>query len=237
MVNAFLTQSPASAETTAEFVARLVHGDGLKGVGGFSLVCGKAGSPLAVVSNRTPSVESLTWISNKPGQTTGLSNATFGDRSWEKVLHGERLTVEAIAESVARKESKAEFVEALMRVLSVDTLPKRATGEGWEIFVRELRHSIFIPAVQGEVTPAVDADDIAAAKSEKPLQGLDRGSKPVQQDGLSGVYGTQTQTVVLVDHTGHLTFVERSLYDSNAETVVEVDRDRVVEFQIENWGH
>ena len=62
MVNAFLRAAPDTAESTEEFVKHLVSNEGVKGVGGFSLVCGKIGEPLAVVSNRTPDVEGVTWI-------------------------------------------------------------------------------------------------------------------------------------------------------------------------------
>ncbi|KAF8428702.1 NRDE protein-domain-containing protein [Tirmania nivea] len=53
------------------------------------------------------------------------------------------------------------------------------------------------------------------------------------------VYGTQKQTIILVDRTGRLKYIERMLYDDNAEWVGGVeneDRDVVCEFQIEGWG-
>lgn len=232
IVNAFLGQPPTSVETTEDFVKHLVSDDGLKDVGGFSLVCGKVGDRLAVVSNRTPSVEGLTWMAEGRGETTGLSNVTFGNRSWEKVLHGEELVAAAIAKSVARKDHKEEFVEEMMAVLSVDTLPKRKKGEGWETFNAELRHTILVPTVGGHGMDGTEADEIAAATSSKPLEGVDCQSESVPQDGLSGIYGTQTQTVVLVGHEGLVTFMERRLYDSDARPVAKEKRDRVFEFQI-----
>ena len=36
---------------------------------------------------------------------------------------------------------------------------------------------------------------------------------------LEGVYGTQRQTIVLVDWEGRVTFVERSLWDENGKRV------------------
>ena len=53
--------------------------------------------------------------------------------------------------------------------------------------------------------------------------------------GLSGVYGTQKQTVVLVDHQGRVTFVERSLYDTDAQPIDETERDKWFDFDIESW--
>lgn len=53
------------------------------------------------------------------------------------------------------------------------------------------------------------------------------------------VYGTQKQTVILVDRNGRLKYIERTLYNENAEWmdfVENKDRDVVCEFQIEGWG-
>lgn len=221
MVNAFLTQSPEKDEDTCTFVKNLIDGDGLEGVGGFSLVCGRVGRPLAVVSNRTPSVEGMTWLPEQRGETVGLSNAAFGDRTWPKVLQGEKLLASAIAESVTRKEPKAAFVEAMMGLLSVDTLPKKEEGQGWESYVKELCKSIFIPVIGGDGADEVAADDVAAVRRDQHAQ------------GMSGIYGTQKQTVVLVDHHGQVTFVERTLYDHEAREVKNRDRDRWFEFRIE----
>jgi len=224
MVNAFLTQSPGKDDDTCTFVKSLVGGDGLKGVGGFSLVCGTVGGPLAVVSNRTPSVKGMTWLAEKRGETVGLSNAAFGDRSWPKVLQGEKLMASVIAESVARKDSKSGFVEAMIGLLSVNTLPEKEEGQGWESYVKELRKSIFIPVVGGDGADEMAADDVAAARTDQHTQ------------GLSGVYGTQKQTVVLVDHHGRVTFVERTLYGNEAREVKSQDQDRWFEFRIEEQG-
>lgn len=233
MVNAFLTQPGDSPKDTGNFVRELVAGEGLKGVGGFSLVCGNVGQPLAIVSNRTPNIEDVTWIAKRRGETVGLSNAAYGDRSWPKIVNGEELMASVISQSVTRKDTKAELIEEMMRLLSIDTLPKRQQGEGWEGYVNQLRHSIFIPAVRGEGMDQAPSDAIAAAKDDAHVQSVDGDKAPPQAVGMSGVYGTQIQTVVLVDHEGKVTFVERTLYDEEARPVPTEHRDRVFEFQIE----
>ena len=235
MVNAFLTQAPDNSENTQAFVKNLIEGEGVKGVGGFSLVCGKAGQSLAVVSNRTPSVEGVTWIAEKRGATVGLSNAAFGDRSWPKVLRGEELMSSAIARSCVRHDSRAELIEELLRMLSVDTLPRRQEGQGWTSYVKELRNSIFIPAIAGEGMDGVSADNVAAAKTNQQVQVKKNGDISKSREGIGGSYGTQKQTVVLVDHQGHMTFVERSLYDGQGCEIVDKERDRMFEFDIEGW--
>lgn len=233
IVNAFLGQPPTSVETTEDFVKHLVGEGGLKGVGGFSLVCGKVGDRLAVVSNRTPSVEGLTWTAEGRGETVGLSNVAYGDRTWGKVIQGEKLMAAATAKSVARKDHAEEFVEEMMAVLSVDTLPEREKGRGWESYHSEIQHTIFVPPVRGPGMDGMDDNVIAAATSSVSTVGMEGKSESVSLDGLGGIYGTQTQTVVLVDREGLVTYVERRLYDSNARSISKEKRDRVFKFQIE----
>lgn len=232
MVNAFLTQPADSMDRTERFVESLVEGEGLKGVGGFSLVCGKVGEPLAVVSNRTPSIESTTWIAKDRGETVGLSNAAFADRSWPKVLDGETMLSAAIMESVKCNAPKTSFIEDMFHLLSADTLPKRSEGRSWNSYVKELRNSIFIPTVGGVAVDNTSAEDIAAAKSDQ-LVIAKNENKRDHNDGQSGLYGTQKQTVVLVDHQGRVTFVERTLYDATGRSASTEQRDRLFEFNIE----
>ena len=169
MVNAFLKQSTEEDQDTEAFIKKLLDEDELKGIGGFSLICGKVGEPLAVISNRTPSVEGVTWIAGKSGDTVGLSNATFANKSWPKVNDGKKLLASAIARSVARKDTKKEFVEEMMDLLSIDTLPKGKKGQSWDARVKDLRLSILIPRLDGEGSDGLRAEDIAAARSEQPI--------------------------------------------------------------------
>ena len=231
MVTAFLTQSTDCEGSTESFIESLTEGEGLKGVGGFSLVCGKIGEPLAVISNRTPNIEGTPWIMKDSGETIGLSNAAFEDRSWPKVLKGEKLLASAIKDNIAQQDSQAALIEDMFRILSDDTLPKRPKGVGWNVYLNELRKSIFIPAIGGEGADGLSAEDLAAANSQHVIVGSDTD----QDDGLSGVYGTQKQTVVLVDHHGKVTFVERSLYGAKGNFMPAAERDRIYEFDIEKW--
>ena len=236
MVNAFLTQPADKFPSTAAFVENLVSGDeGLKGVGGFSLVCGKVGEPLAVVSNQTASAKGTTWVMEGTGETVGLSNAAFGDRSWPKVSEGQKLLTDVIKQHArSNGKSQSDLIDALFGVLSTDTLPKRPTlGSGkteWESFARELRNSIFIPAIGGEGMDGVSAEELAAARGGQQFHGGAMGS-----DGLSGMYGTQKQSVILVSHQGHVDFIERTLYDEDARATEKKERDRSFEFDIEGW--
>ena len=235
MVNAFLNQSVHKEATTEQFIETLTEGEGLKGVGGFSLICGKVGEPLAVISNRTPDVASTPWIFRDGGETVGLSNAAFANRSWPKVLSGEELLSQAIEDSISHHGSQANLIENLFQLLSIDTLPKRPKGLGWESYVKELRKSIFIPVIGGAGTDKFSAEDLAAAKSSQQVMVEDDQEIRDRGDGLSGLYGTQRQTVVLVGHQGRVTFVERSLYSASSKAVLASERDRVYEFDIQGW--
>ena len=233
MVNAFLMQDKQKPEDTAKFAAELVEGEGVAGVGGFSLVCGKVGHPLAVISNRTSSAEGVTWIAQQRGETIGLSNTTFRDRSWPKVLDGEKMMRVAIEKSVSRGDSKEALVEELMQLLSVDTLPKRKQGEPMKSYVKELRNSILIPPIAGEGLDHVSADAIAAAKSDRLVEIQSQLDSPAHLQGLNGLYGTQKQTVVLVTWGGCVTFVERTLFDATARRAPDAERDRWFDFDLE----
>ena len=208
MVNAFLTQSPETAPSTEDFVRHLIHGEGVQGVGGFSLVCGRAGEALAVVSNRTPSADGVAWVATKPGQIVGLSNAAFGDQSWPKVVNGEKLMGAAITKALDGKFTEDQLIQEMMELLSTDTLPRfkgNEMKESWKSYLKYLRNSIFIPAIAGDVTENAKADEVATAETEQPV---------VVNGPMSGMYGTQIQTVVLVDHEGECTFVQKNLFEA-----------------------
>ncbi|KAI9715168.1 MAG: hypothetical protein M1812_006147 [Candelaria pacifica] len=242
MVKAFLTVPPHSEESTEDFLKKLIEKEGVQGMGGFSLVCGNLrkgpdglSKGLAVVSNRTPDVNDVTWIARSRNETHGLSNTAFGDRSWPKVLDGERLMREAIRESIEIDEGEDDFVKRLFRVLSTDTLPRKTNGEGWDSYVRQLRNSIFIPAITSEGMESSSADSIAAARSAKGIKVNE--SQNDKQDSSDGVmYGTQKQSIILVNEKGTLKFIERTLFDEHRQPVDVGKGDRIYEFAVTDWG-
>ncbi|KAL9104738.1 MAG: hypothetical protein Q9163_000350 [Psora crenata] len=237
VANAFLMQPADSQESTEDFVRSLVAQDGMEGIGGFNVVCGRAGEPLAVISNRTPNADSITWVAKEPGETIGLSNAVITDRSWTKITRGEAMMAEVIHKNSVARESKGDLIEALLGVLQNDTLPCNPGVQNWGSKVKELRKSIFIPALGEDGARIESAANLASARQNKSVQAENPDEHQPMYDGLSGAYGTQKQTILLVTQEGRVTFLERTLYGANGMEVAKKERDKYYEFDIEslNW--
>ena len=230
-MTAFLTQSTEGNAGTEALVRSLVE-DGLTGMGGFSLICGRVGEPLATISNRTPNVEGITWILKATSETAGLSNAAIADRTWTKVMRGEKLMNEAIEAHANSKASKETLLNSLFEILNDDTLPRHQSKTDWETQVKELRQSIFIPGLGGQPVVEQSAEDLAAARTDETVSTGTEEKKKSESPNTSGAYGTQKQTIILVSLKGKVTFVERTLYDARGRLMESDARDRYFEFEV-----
>ncbi|KAK0123536.1 hypothetical protein ONS96_010517 [Cadophora gregata f. sp. sojae] len=228
MVTAWLTAG--EEETTQEFVQRMMAGDGVKGVGGFSLLCGKLRlrrrkevererererdlEPLAIISNRCETLGHVPWIAGRRGEVYGLSNTSFDDLDvWPKVEIGRKKVLQAVQEAVGEED----LVNRLFEVLDTNTLPKQE-GKEFEAYLYELRKSIFIPSI-GSVAPVKDPPNL-------------------NPNVTTGIYGTQRQTIVIVDWEGKVTFRERSLWDVMGNPIERGKGDMKFEFNIEGWNN
>jgi Transport and Golgi organisation 2 len=250
MVNAFL-KSPVPAgdngeDATRRFVKRLLlpekGDDNLKGVGGFSLLCGvlrpatdhpDAIAPLAILSNRTERPDATSWVCGSRDQTYGLSNTTF-NTPYPKVTRGKTLLAETIQKNITLDNGDQEklITRLLDDVLSDNTMPARKDGQSQESYLGQAQWSIFIPAFEFE-------DDGSAstptAPNGDPNGHLVSTTTLSSTKGLTGKYGTQKQTVVLVDWAGKITYLERTLWDEHAKPVPIGQGDRRFEFVIEGW--
>ena len=211
----------------------LTANDGLRGIGGFSLVCGKIGEPLAVISNRTSNVQGISWILRDNPQTIGLSNAVITDRTWTKVTSAESRLDQVIKKHVASRASQDSLIHDLFDLLSEDTLPRSEQGSDWQSQLRELRKSILIPPIGGEAATHESGQDMAAAKNDEPVS---VGTPAVANPAIpvtKGAYGTQKQSLILVTHQKHVTFVERTLFDEETRATTDLTRDKIFQFQID----
>ncbi|KAL5113291.1 hypothetical protein ACEQ8H_008840 [Pleosporales sp. CAS-2024a] len=232
MPNAWLKSDPSAHENVCQFAKRMIEEDGVKGVGGFSLCYGlvqdvvKQKGGLAIVSNRTPAVKDMIRLLDGSPATHALSNAAYSDRTWPKVLNGEKWTSAAIAASVAANESRAQLVHRLLAVLGTDTMPRQKENEDWDMYLNQLRHSVFIPSIgrdhlQEHKMPRHEVGDVVMQKAV---------------DATSGCYGTQKHIVVLVDREGKVYYLERTLFDGEAKATPVGEGDREFEFEIEGWS-
>lgn len=243
---------------TKQYVQQLARSELARTTGGFSLVCGPVWGPLAVMSNRRPAGAAenrdnktredgaeawvqgghINWIASAPGETIALSNVAFGDRSWPKVIRGEELMCQAIAESKAKghgEESEDEdaLISRLLKLLSTDTLPRlpEGKGAGLDAYLNLLKHSIFIPAIGRQE----DAADDCQSSTRGPVEV--RSAQEMRDSRyMHGAYGTQTQTVLLVRHDGRVTYFERVLFDAEGRGIAEGDGDRVFRFTVKEGG-
>jgi len=247
MVTAWLTAP--NDESTHDFVHRLLEEEeGVAGVGGFSLLCGKLRrrrdtqhelEPLAIISNRCDSSEDVPWIAEKRGEVYGLSNTSYSDPDiWPKVKMGKEKVLEVVEKVVHKGLGEEELIDKLFNVLDTNTLPEQK-GQDFESYIMELKESIFIPAIGKETDPPLPADSIAAANPsiakdcEVELQEKER---PEPSPAMTGIYGTQRQTIILVDWEGNVTFRERSLWDENGNPIIRGEGDMTFRFRIEGWN-
>ena len=222
--------------------------------------------PFAVVSNRTlhkREESEACWIGDSPNQVYALSNGPFEDPNpWPKITLGKDLLTQAVNRAIGEDLCEDEFIESLFGVLSHNTIPSIEGEQTYRIDLESLQHSVFIPAfdyheadTSKEVTRTGLTHTLSTAASGlKPLMIPPDGVKPIVcaphtsplytsklQPPSSHMFGTQKQTVILVDRNGKLKYVERTLYNGQAEWVGGVenkDRDVVCEFQIEEgWSH
>jgi uncharacterized protein with NRDE domain len=238
-------------------VQHILGGEGVKGVGGFSLVCGKLRKrrdsteelePMAIISNRSADLDDVPWIGGKRGEVYGLSNTSYSDPiTWPKIKMGKEKLLAAVKAAVEANLGEDELVDELYAVLDTNTLPVQ-DGQDFDAYLSQLRKSIFIPSIgkaeplqtvlpAGQIASSepMDSKEIRKGELEKKLKEAERPD-PETQSGMSGVYGTQRQTVLLVDWEGHVTFRERSLYDEHGNPIEKGSEDMKFEFDIVGWN-
>jgi uncharacterized protein with NRDE domain len=246
-------------------VQKLLGGEGVKGVGGFSLICGKLRKhtdqerqglePLAIISNRCEDSQDVPWIASRREEVYGLSNTSYNDPiAWPKVEKGKALLLDTVNEAVTCGWDEEQLVEKLFTILDTDTLPAK-DGQTFEQYISQLKHSIFIPPIGDDQSSSTvpKAEEIAAAGeaalSSKTdghvnfIGGVKDESEQLETPAANnsnmmvGSYGTQRQTILLVDWEGKVTFIERALWDSAGNPICRGQGHMVFDFQIEGWNN
>lgn len=253
------------SQSVGGFVEAMIANGGTQGVGGFSLICGKlrrkrrredaaaaaapaAMEPLAILSNKAARPDEIPWFCEGRGETVGLSNAAFDSpQEWPKVTKGKALLRELVAEAAAASSSEGGRLgedalrERLFGLLSRDDLP---TGPGmrFEDYFQVLQESIFIPPVGNQehrdAMAQAQANGGAGGAADPALRAAVDGSQrpdPQAQAFSTGMYGTQRQTVILVDWDGNVTYTERALFDESGNAVEKGKGDVTFRFAIDGW--
>jgi len=251
MVTAWLRADPA--ESTEQFVDRMLCDGGVKGVGGFSLVCGKLRkvpgeqniAPLAIISNRCDHAGQVPRICGRRGSVYGLSNAIYlgedeerTDTLWPKIRNGKDMLSRAVSTAADEKE----LVASLFKILDTDGFPSDHTID-LEEGIPLLKKSIFIPAFGGkehqqEMSEAQQRGNVKETGHNSPAaETLTMVARPDEQvNGFqTGLYGTQRQTVILVDWEGNVTYTERALWDDNGNAIPRGKGDATFRFKIDGW--
>ncbi|KAI9368336.1 NRDE protein-domain-containing protein [Aspergillus egyptiacus] len=240
IINGWLTSLPTETGNTKvdDFVKALKESGDLSSVGGFNLLLGDLSQldepgQLAILSNRSSSRDcsvgdpEVMTVDAGSGQTLAMSNMPLGlDHNpatmWKKISLGESLTSEAITDSLRSGEGEDAFVERLFGVLSRNTLPRLSgkKAERAESYLSLLRESIFIPVIGKAVREEHDG-------------GVGWNEELLDHAYMEGLYGTQTQTVLLIGYDGRVRYVARTLYDKGGHPLPMEERDRSFEFRIE----
>ena len=205
MVNAWLKHPSDSEMTTETFLDRLLTEDNLEDIGGFSLLCGR----LAI--SRTGVIEPLAIISNRTLDAQGVT--------WVAGSPGE---VYGLSNSAYSDPwPKVTKGTSLLRKAIEESLSAHDTEE-------ELLKRLF------DLLTISTLPDWTEGQSLLDYMMKLRESIFIPRLEMQHItYGTQKQTVVLVDAKGMVTFIERTLYDTdNAKPVPVEKRDRRFHFSI-----
>ncbi|CAM1502421.1 Fc.00g044050.m01.CDS01 [Cosmosporella sp. VM-42] len=236
MVTAWLGGLPE--EGVKEGVHRLVKDGGVKGVGGFSMV------------NRAGDVDDVPVVAKERGEVWALSNAAFDafetSEEWPKIQLGKKLIKEVIAKSVEKKSSQEDLIKGLLSVLDSDTLPTSDSNTSFVELINQLKESIFIPPIGDEIHRKAMQEAMAkgsaewvtdemVAVEELMSEGRPDPSPSPLMGFETGLYGTQRQSVVLVDWDGNVTFKERALWDGNGNAIPKGEGDVEFKFKIDGW--
>lgn len=250
MVTAWLGAS--AEQSVAGFVETMIAEGGTQGVGGFSLICGKLRkkadgemAPLAILSNKVAHPEQIPWIAGARGQTVGLSNAAWDNPvEWPKVTKGKALLEEVVTEAVKGDWSEDQLQERLFALLDQDDLPKSPEMK-FEDYFKVLHESIFIPLVGNQehkdamvevAAQAAVGNGHADPATEKTLNGEEGAQRSETPQAFStGMYGTQRQTVILVDWDGNVTYTERALFDAKGAAIERGQGDVTFRYTVEGW--
>jgi len=239
--------SAPADEGLDDFVKRMVDDPTTKAAGGFSLICGDLKvkiadniKPLAIITNRCDDPHRVPRIAGERGMTFGLSNTIYVEPpTWPKIKRGKQLLEEAIQDAVEEDPDEEELMERLFALLEDDTMPLRP-GMSMQEHMDALRETVFVPAFSDPEGWDVMADAAEQSKAKEAFDLIEDESDSDAQtpadavvNFMKGAYGTQRQTLILVDWEGNVTYKERALWDKHGNRVDKGKGDIVFKYKID----
>ncbi|KAJ3551405.1 hypothetical protein NPX13_g11371 [Xylaria arbuscula] len=224
----------------------MVDDPATKASGGFSLICGDLKhktdngiEPLAILTNRCDQLDSVPRIAGERGATYGLSNTIYVEPpTWPKIEKGKQLLEATIQEAVENDLDDEALMDRLITLLEDDTMPLRP-GMSIQDHMDALRHSVFIPAFSDTEGWKDMADAIEEGKAKAAFDVIEDESDSDTQipadphvNFMKGAYGTQRQTLILIDWEGNVTYKERALWDSHGNRLEKGKGDLVIKYKI-----
>jgi uncharacterized protein with NRDE domain len=249
---AVLTNYRETVDESEQSVYGVRSRGGMKGVGGFSLSCGalkrrgKEGiQPMVIISNRSEAADRVPRIGGERDRVWGLSNTVYEDPPrWPKIKLGKQLLEETIQKAVEKGASEDELTNLLFSMLDSDTMPLRSPGMKHEEYLDGLQHTVFVPAVSDQNRRKDMDEAIANGKMKAAFDEIEDESREIQEQDPpvaptvfeKGEYGTQRQTIILVDWDGNVTYKERALWDAHGNLVERGQGDSTTKFAIQGWS-
>ncbi|KAI0394868.1 NRDE protein-domain-containing protein [Xylariaceae sp. FL0594] len=240
--------SAPADEKLDDFVKRIVNDPATKAAGGFLLICGDLKTrnsdgiqPLAILTNRCDDHQSVPRIAGERGMTYGLSNTVYVDPpTWPKIKRGTQLLEETIRTAVEQDLDETELTERLYTVLEDDTKPQRP-GMSIQEHMDSLRETVFVPPFTDSEGWKAMADAAEHGKTESTfdfIEGESDSDAPTPTEPfvnfMKGAYGTQRQTIILVDWEGNVTYKERALWDKHGNRIEKGKGDVVIKYKIDD---
>ncbi|KAI1429673.1 NRDE protein-domain-containing protein [Xylaria sp. FL1777] len=238
--------SAPAEEKLDHFVKRMVDDPATKAAGGFSLICGDLKDrpdngiePLAIITNRCEELAGVPRIAADRGVTYGLSNTVYVEPpAWPKIKKGRQLLEEAVQEAIEKDLNEEQLLDRLFTVLEDDTMPLRP-GMSMQDHMDVLRQSIFVPAFGDDEAWKDMADAAEKGRSKAPFDAVEGESDSDTQlpadphvNFMKGAYGTQRQTLILVDWEGNVTYKERALWDAHGNRLDKGQGDLLIKYKI-----
>lgn len=181
------------------------------------------------------------------GKTIGISNSQV-TQPWPKVKLGVSSLEKLIKEVSETKLPEHELVSKLICLMNTDTYPRENIAKnensdrmaigtiasykgssGHQVvdldkIFYNLRYSVFVPTI--------NLKTVGGNQDESSTQST-TAAGATDDDGVH--YGTRTNTIILVSHTGHVKYIERTLHSE--DTLIEKDgvQESVFEFDIEGF--